>query len=172
MPILNKSKFEQLTFPLAPLPEQKRIVAKIEELFTQLDAGAAALKRVRAGLKRYKASVLKAAVEGRLTFETQNIVDLKAWEYKQLSKVVVSLGQGWSPQCEKGPSPSENDWGVLKTTAIQAGYYLEMENKCLPKHLEPRAQHEVKKGDIIITCAGPRNRCGIACLVKKTRKKL
>ena len=53
-------------FPLPPLPEQERIVAKIEELFTQLDAGTAALKRVRVGLKRYKASVLKAAVEGRL----------------------------------------------------------------------------------------------------------
>jgi type I restriction enzyme S subunit len=51
---------EKETIPLPPLPEQERIVAKIEELFTQLEAGSAALKRVRAGLKRYKASVLKA----------------------------------------------------------------------------------------------------------------
>jgi len=61
--------FEQLAdypFPLPPLPEQRRIVAKIEELFTQLDAGIAALKRVQANLKRYRASVLKAACEGRL----------------------------------------------------------------------------------------------------------
>jgi type I restriction enzyme S subunit len=53
-------------FPLPPLPEQERIVAKIEALFTQLDAGVAALKRVKAALKRYKASLLKAACEGRL----------------------------------------------------------------------------------------------------------
>ncbi len=53
-------------FPLLPLPEQERIVAKIEELFTQLEAGTSALERVQAGLRRYKASVLKAAVEGRL----------------------------------------------------------------------------------------------------------
>jgi type I restriction enzyme S subunit len=52
--------------PIAPLSEQERIVAKIEELFTQLEAGTAALKRVRAGLKRYKASVLKAAFTGKL----------------------------------------------------------------------------------------------------------
>jgi type I restriction enzyme S subunit len=51
---------------LPPLPEQEHIVAKIEELFTQLDAGTAALKRVQTGLKCYKASVLKAACEGRL----------------------------------------------------------------------------------------------------------
>lgn len=50
-----------------PLTEQKRIVSKIEELFSDLDAGVAALKRARANLRRYRASVLKSAVEGRLT---------------------------------------------------------------------------------------------------------
>ena len=49
------------------MSEQRRIVAKIEELFSDLDAGVAALKRIKANLKRYRAAVLKAAVEGRLT---------------------------------------------------------------------------------------------------------
>ena len=53
--------------PLAPLPEQHRIVAKIESLFARLDEGISALKRAEANLERYRASVLKAAVEGRLT---------------------------------------------------------------------------------------------------------
>jgi type I restriction enzyme, S subunit len=52
--------------PLPPLPEQERIVAKIEELFTQLEAGTSALERVRAELRWYKASLLKAACEGKL----------------------------------------------------------------------------------------------------------
>jgi type I restriction enzyme S subunit len=63
---ISRKNLEKVGLPVPPLPEQERIVAKIEELFTQLEAGAAALKRVRAGLKRYKASVLKAACEGRL----------------------------------------------------------------------------------------------------------
>ncbi len=54
---------------IAPLSEQRRIVAKIEELFSDLDAGVAALKRAKAKLKRYRAAVLKAAVEGKLTEE-------------------------------------------------------------------------------------------------------
>lgn len=61
--------FEQLAsypFPLAPLAEQQRIVEAIESQFTRLDAGVAALKRLRANLKRYKAAVLKAACEGNL----------------------------------------------------------------------------------------------------------
>jgi type I restriction enzyme, S subunit len=53
--------------PIPPLAEQSRIVAKIEELFSDLDAGVAALKRAKANLKRYRASVLKASVEGKLT---------------------------------------------------------------------------------------------------------
>ncbi len=55
--------------PLAPLEQQKRIVAEIEKQFSRLDEAVANLKRVKANLKRYKAAVLKAAVEGKLTEE-------------------------------------------------------------------------------------------------------
>jgi type I restriction enzyme S subunit len=53
--------------PLAPLAEQHRVVAAIEEQFTRLDAGVAALRRAQTKLKRYRAAALKAAVEGKLT---------------------------------------------------------------------------------------------------------
>jgi type I restriction enzyme, S subunit len=54
-----------------PLPateeDQKKIVAEIEEHFSRLDEAVTAMKRIQANLKRYKAAVLKAAVEGKLT---------------------------------------------------------------------------------------------------------
>jgi len=53
--------------PIAPLPEQRRIVARIEELFSRLDAGVAALRHAKAQLQRYRQSVLAAAVTGQLT---------------------------------------------------------------------------------------------------------
>ena len=46
------------------------------------------------------------------------------------------------------------------------------ENKKLPETLEARPKHELNVGDILITRAGPRFRCGICCMVKKTKKKL
>ena len=64
---INKGVLSRFPVPLAPVNEQRRIVAKIEELFSDLDAGVVALERVRANLKRYRAAVLKAAVEGKLT---------------------------------------------------------------------------------------------------------
>jgi type I restriction enzyme, S subunit len=62
-------KFNQMAdypFPLPPVEEQKQIVDEIEKQFTRLDAAVINLKRIQANLARYKASVLKAACEGRL----------------------------------------------------------------------------------------------------------
>lgn len=66
-PSAREDEFLKQGIPLAPLPEQHRIVARVESLFASLDEGVAALKRAEANLERYRASVLKAAVEGRLT---------------------------------------------------------------------------------------------------------
>ena len=62
-----KSFIEEHDIPLPPLPEQRRIVARIEELFSRLDAGVTALRHAKAQLQRYRKSVLAAAVTGQLT---------------------------------------------------------------------------------------------------------
>lgn len=64
---LTKKQLKDTTFPLAPFSEQRRIVAKIEELFSELDKGVEALTTAREQLKAYRQSVLKHAFEGNLT---------------------------------------------------------------------------------------------------------
>lgn len=81
------------------------------------------------------------------------------------------LQQGWSPQCESQPA-EEGNWGVLKTTAIQKGRFVESANKRLPEGLQARPELEVMPGDLLITCAGPRARCGVPALVRQSRKRL
>ncbi len=66
---VTKKQLLDLPFQLPPLSIQRRIVAEIEKQFSRLDEAIAYLKRVKANLKRYKAAVLKAAVEGKLTEE-------------------------------------------------------------------------------------------------------
>ncbi|HRE83481.1 MAG TPA: restriction endonuclease subunit S [Opitutaceae bacterium] len=63
---VSANEIEACTFPLPPPDERGRIVAEIEQQFTRLDAGVAALRRTQANLKRYRAAVLKAACEGHL----------------------------------------------------------------------------------------------------------
>lgn len=64
---LTQAAMRQLPINLAPLAEQHRIVAKIEELFSELDQGVASLKTAREQLKVYRQSLLKNAFEGKLT---------------------------------------------------------------------------------------------------------
>jgi type I restriction enzyme S subunit len=104
---------DDISLKIPPLSEQHRIVTKIEELLTQLDAGVASLKKVQAQLKRYRQAVLKAAFEGRLTQEwrEKNQTDDKSlleylkrnWEKyhkgKKFTKIDFSnlllLPEGW-----------------------------------------------------------------------------
>lgn len=69
-------------FPLPPLPEQHRIVAKIEELFSELDNAVENLKKVKAQLKTYRQAVLKWAFKGKLTEE---------WRKERMQNEEVSL---------------------------------------------------------------------------------
>ncbi len=64
---LSSKTIEEIPLPLPPLVEQRRIVAKIEELFSELDKGVESLKTARAQLTVYRQAVLKHAFEGKLT---------------------------------------------------------------------------------------------------------
>lgn len=128
---LTQDRFSELTIPVAPVREQQRIVAKIEELLSDLDAGVASLERVKVNLTRYKASVLKAAVEGKLTEKWREehpnvepasallesiLVERRAsWEEEQLGKY-EEKGQtpprGWR---ERYKEPQGLDTGELSS---------------------------------------------------------
>lgn len=67
MPSLPLSRAKNIEIPFAPFSEQKRIIAKIEELFSELDNGIESLKTAREQLKVYRQVMLKHAFEGKLT---------------------------------------------------------------------------------------------------------
>ncbi|WP_323757986.1 restriction endonuclease subunit S [Roseivirga sp.] len=69
---LSSRTISDIPFPLPPLPIQRAIVAKIEELFSDLDKGIADLKKAQDQLKIYRQAVLKKAFEGELTKEWRN----------------------------------------------------------------------------------------------------
>lgn len=69
---ISRKNFAKIQFPIAPLPEQHRIVEKIEELFSELDNGVAYLKKALEQLKTYRQAVLKWAFEGKLTEKWRN----------------------------------------------------------------------------------------------------
>lgn len=99
------------------------------------------------------------------------------WEWLTLDDVLIQqanrkkVQQGWSPKCHAFPA-APGQWGVLKTTAIQAGRFEPEHNKALPDHLAPKPGIEIESGDLLVTCAGPRSRCGVPTLVRSTPERL
>ena len=88
--------------PLPPLAEQRRIVAEIETQFTRLDASVAALRRAQANLKRYRASVLKDACEGRLVPTEAELARSEGREYEPaavlLERILAERRARWESQ--------------------------------------------------------------------------
>lgn len=225
---INKGVLRRFPVPVAPLNEQRRIVAKIEELFSDLDAGVAALQRVKAKLKRYRAAVLKAAVEGRLTEQwraahpaTEPASKLlgrilserrRAWEADQLNasakagkypppnwkdkyrepvgpdaSTLPSLPEGWcwatvdqllhgikagkSFECMPRPA-SDDEWGVIKVSAMTWGEFLEGENKAIPSNKPFDLDTEIRPGDVLLSRSNTVQLVGATVLVKDCRRRL
>ena len=92
-PSLAKSDLLKIEMPVPPLPEQERIVARIEELFSQLDAGVETLKKTKAQLAVYRQAVLKEAFS--CCAEKKSI--------REMSSIVTSVSRGWAKYyCDNG----------------------------------------------------------------------
>jgi len=95
---ISRHFVDYIEIPCAPITQQKRIVAKIEELFSRIDAGVAALERVKANLKRFRASVLKDAVEGKLTEEWRKKYPPKEPASKLLERILSERRSKWEKE--------------------------------------------------------------------------
>ena len=74
---LTQAEMKRIPVPVPPIPEQERIVARIEELFSQLDAGVETLKKTKAQLAVYRQAVLKEAFESVIPESTTcNVEDV------------------------------------------------------------------------------------------------
>jgi type I restriction enzyme, S subunit len=85
---LPREAFQAYLLRIAPVPEQARIVSAIESYFTRLDDAVATLERVQRNLKRYRASVLKAAVEGRLVPTEAELARAEGRSYEPASVLI------------------------------------------------------------------------------------
>jgi len=103
-------------FRYPPLEQQKRIIAKIEQLFSHIDAGIEALNTAKQRLKQYRQSVLKAAVTGELTKEWREENKEKLEPASQLLERILQIRrQKWEEQQlaqfkAKGKLPKNDKW--------------------------------------------------------------
>lgn len=116
IPSLNRDIYGALVAPVPPANEQLRIASKIDELFSQIDAGEANLRRVQALVKTYRQSVLKAAVTGDLTRDWRDKNRGKGETGETLLKrILAARRQAWEDAelaklRAKGKAPKDDKW--------------------------------------------------------------
>jgi type I restriction enzyme S subunit len=118
--------FRTLRFPLAPLQEQQRIADSLDSFLSRLDAAVASLERTQAKLKAYRASVLKAAVEGRLVPTEAALARAENRAYEPadvlLKRILADRRRRWEESelarlKAAGKRPNDDKWRVYAEPA-------------------------------------------------------
>jgi len=164
MPSLPLSKVKALELPLPPLAEQKRIVAKIEELFSELEAGEESLRVARRQLGVYRQSLLKQAFEGQLTakWRTQNPPNSNPpaalpetedphalpgdWRWIKLGSAIEEPAYGTSKKC----SYESGGLGVLRIPNVVNGAIEADDLKFADFTKDERKSYELRAGDLLL----------------------
>lgn len=154
----------ELEISVPPLATQHRIVAKIEELFTELDKGVAHLKAAQQQLKTYRQSLLKAAFEGRLTNKNVKEGELpKGWRIGRVIDYAISI----VPNRDKPKSFSGTIKWVTTPNLISNSIYLQYDNIELGlthQEIQDCKAKIIPIGSVILTCVGT---FGLASIVEE-----
>lgn len=121
VPSIRKSDVVDIAIPVPQLSAQDEIVAELEKQFSRLGVAVANLQRVKANLKRYKASVLKAAVEGRLVETEASLAHREGRTYETgeqlLQRILEERRANWAvrgrwkePESTSPDSPLPDGW--------------------------------------------------------------
>jgi type I restriction enzyme S subunit len=118
-PAIRPHDIRRHRIPVAPVPEQHRIVSSLESYLTRLDDGVATLERVQQNLTQYRASVLKAAVEGRLVSTEAELARAEGRDYEPasvlLERILAERRRRWEEaelarMQANGQIPKDDKW--------------------------------------------------------------
>ena len=148
-PNISSTKIEQMQIVLPPLPEQQAIVAKIEELLSELENGKQQLLTAQQQLKVYRQSLLKWAFEGKLTNKNVKDGELpEGWKWVKLSDLGSWKGGGTpSKQVNKYWENGNNLWVTSKDMKI--GVIHDSINKITDEAILNSSANRISKGAIL-----------------------
>lgn len=161
--IIKYIKISNLTdakIPLPPLPEQRRIAAILDK------AEALHAKRREAITKLDQ--LLQYVF---LEMFGDPVTNPKGWPRVRFSELLESIDSGTSPVC-LDRSAIDNEWAVLKLSAITRCEYDPSANKALPEGIEPDKSLEVKIGDLLFTRKNTRDLVAACAFVTDTPPRL
>ena len=168
----NSSEMKNILLPSVPFEESKKIAAFLDHETAKIDTLIEKQQQLIKLLKEKRQAVISHAVTKGLNpdapMKDSGVEWLgevpEHWVVTRIKHITHSFDQGWSPQCESRLAES-NEYGVLKVGCVNGGNFNHLENKALPKDLEPRLQYLIKKDDLLISRANTKELVGSAAVV-------
>jgi type I restriction enzyme S subunit len=150
---ISAKDIQESEFHLPPLPEQQAIVAKIEELLSELENGRQQLQTAQQQLKVYRHSLLKYAFEGRLTNKNVKDGELpKGWKIVELKNIVERISDGPFGSNLKSIDYVGKGIRVIRLENIGVMEFRdEYKTYVTPEKYETIKRYTVGKGDIIFS---------------------
>lgn len=157
---MDIKRCQEITIPLPPLEQQKRIAAILDKA----DELSAKRRRAIAKLDELLKSVF-------LEMFGDPVTNPKGWPRVPFNELLEGIESGWSPICEDRRA-EEDEWGVLKLGAVTYCVYDDSSQKALPSGVEPKPKIEVKQGDVLFSRKNTYNLVAACAYVLKTRPRL
>ncbi|WP_326723516.1 restriction endonuclease subunit S [Streptomyces sp. NBC_00243] len=164
---IDHDTLANIRIPLPPIAEQRRIIAALETHLTRLDSGQYSLQQSISLIPKLRAAVRNSAISGRTTFTPTS----SHWRWGTLGDVIARIETGRSLRCEKRPA-KENEWGVIKASAMTRGTFDNDENKAVQVGTKIDPRNEIKQNDILVSRANTAVHVGAAVLVGECRPRL
>lgn len=158
---INKDNFLKIEIPLPELNEQRKINNSISKLSNKINV----VKKIR------KQTISESSNLFFKRLATIMMPKSGEWVHETVNDVITSIDAGWSPVTDNIPA-IKDQWGVLKTTSVQWCEFRPQENKRLPPNIIPDSKYLIRKGDVLVTRAGPRKRVGVVAAVNKDEPNL
>lgn len=169
----NKDDLSKFTIPLPPLPEQQRIVDRIESLFAKLDEAKQKVQDALDSFETRKAAILHKAFTGELTVQwrKENGVGMESWKNLQWGNFIISVeaGKNWKAE---GRPPQANEFGVVKVSAVTWGEFDEIESKTCTIEEQWNEKVQIHKGDFLFSRANTLQLVGNCVIVKSISRRL
>ncbi|QQZ29662.1 4'-phosphopantetheinyl transferase [Thiothrix subterranea] len=167
-PNISQSLIKEHEIAFPPLAEQKEIATLLDNLLAQVDTLKTRLDAIPNILKRFRQSVLAAAVSGKLTEEWRKSEELIGWKNKKVLDVVKEKPRnGYSPKGVDYNTPYRN----LTLSATTLGYFIEDKFKFIDIDIADDSYLWIKSGDILIQRANSLDYVGVSAIYKGAEKK-
>lgn len=186
---IRLNNFLSYDLVLPPLSEQKKIVEKIEELFSQLDSGVAALKKAKEQIRIYRQSVLASAFSGKLVREASskqkavgktemlNASEPKAesknnklpdgWKWVKLGEIIDFIQYGTSDKADG----DEKGIPVLRMGNIKDGKIDFSNLKYFNRNYKELNKYLLNDGDLLFNRTNSAELVGKSAVYKKSHPK-